>query len=133
MRLRLQSLQPASSIEEVAPVTSQPLVAPQEHDALESATRATSPEIQQTREGSGASQSQDAEDGDAWILDLAHVPWAAAFEAGNDTEGNEESAACNTIERGLTWARHVFDELILPTTPVSSLSAAAHLRFLLLF
>jgi hypothetical protein len=26
---------------------------------------------------------------------------------------------CNTLERGLVWARHAFDELILPATSVS--------------
>jgi hypothetical protein len=44
---------------------------PQEHDALEGAARATSPEIQETGEGSGAAQLPNAENGDAWILDLA--------------------------------------------------------------
>jgi hypothetical protein len=67
------------------------------------------------------------------ILDLTYVPWAAAFEAGDDTEGDEESATCNTLERGLTWACYAFDELILLATSVSSLSAAAHLQFLLFF
>jgi hypothetical protein len=42
-----------------------------------------------------------------------------AFEAGDDTEDNEEVAARNTLERGLAWARRSFDELILLVTSVS--------------
>jgi hypothetical protein len=42
------SLQPATSVEEVAPTKSQPLVIPQECDAPEGVARATSPEIQET-------------------------------------------------------------------------------------
>jgi hypothetical protein len=129
----LSSLQPATSVEEVAPTKSQPLVIPQECDAPEGVARATSPEIQETGEGSGAAQPQDAEDGDARILDLTHVPWSASFEAGDDGEGDEVSAACNTLEHGLTWARRAFDELMLFSMSVSSLGAAAHLRFLLFF
>jgi hypothetical protein len=45
--------------------------------------------------------------------------WAAAFEVGDDTEDDEEAAACNTLERRLVWARRVFDELILPATSVT--------------
>jgi hypothetical protein len=40
---------------------------------------------------------------------------------------------CHTLERGLTWARRVFDKLILPATMVSSPCTAVHLRFLLFF
>jgi hypothetical protein len=78
------SLHPAAPVDEVAPATSKPLVPPQERDAPEGATRTTSPEIQETGEGSGTAQPQDAEDGDARILDLAHFSWAAAFEAGDN-------------------------------------------------
>jgi hypothetical protein len=49
------------------------------------------------------------------------APWAAAFEAGDDAEDDEEAAACNTLERGLAWARCALDELILPATSVSFL------------
>jgi hypothetical protein len=59
--------------------------------------------------------------GEARILELACAPWVAAFEAGDDTEDDEEAAACNTLERGLSWAHHAFDELILPVTSVSFL------------
>jgi chromosome segregation ATPase len=38
-----------------------------------------------------------------------------------DSEGDEEAAARHTLERGMTWACRAFDELILPTTSVSSL------------
>jgi hypothetical protein len=47
---------------------------------------------------------------------------AASFKAGDDTEDDEEVAACNTLERGLEWAHRAFDELILPTTSVSFLA-----------
>jgi hypothetical protein len=71
------SVQPAVTVEEAAPAASQPTMAPQERDVPEGAMRATSPEIQETVEGSGAALSLDAEDGGAQILDLAQVPWAA--------------------------------------------------------
>jgi hypothetical protein len=29
---------------------------------------------------------------------------------------------CNTLERGLQWARHAFDELILASTSISFLA-----------
>jgi hypothetical protein len=64
-------------------------VVPQERDALEGATRATSPKIQEIGKGSSAAQLWDVEDGDTWIHDLDHIPWAAAFEAGDDTEGGQ--------------------------------------------
>jgi hypothetical protein len=89
--------------------------------------RAAPPEIQETGKGFGAAQPPEIEDGDARTLDLAHFSWAATFEAGDDVEEDEESAACNTLECGLSLARCVFDELILPATMVSSLDATIHL------
>jgi hypothetical protein len=35
-----------------------------------------------------------------------------------NSEDDEEAAARNTLERGMTWARRAFDELILPATSV---------------
>jgi hypothetical protein len=32
---------------------------------------------------------------------------------------------CNTLERGLQWARHAFDELILASTSISFLARVA--------
>jgi hypothetical protein len=58
-------------------------------------------------------------DGGAQSLELACAPWATTSGLGVDSEDDEEVAACNTLERGLTWARRAFDELILPTTSVS--------------
>jgi hypothetical protein len=65
--------------------------------------------------------SQGAASGEDEALELARTPWAAAFGAGDDAEDDEEAAACNTLERGLAWARRKFDELILPATSVSFL------------
>jgi hypothetical protein len=61
--------------------------------------------------------SQGAASGEDEALELARTPWA--FGAGDDAEDDEEAAACNTLERGLAWARRKFDELILPATSVS--------------
>jgi hypothetical protein len=85
------------------------------------------PQDTRDRGGSGAALPRDAEVDDARILDLAHVLWAATFEVDNDAEEDAESTTCNTLERGLAWARRAFDELILPATLVSSLCTAAHL------
>jgi hypothetical protein len=110
-----------AAVEEVL-MPSQPAVAPQERDAPEGATRAASPEIQEAEENSGMALSQGVGSGEAQVLELACAPWAAAYEAGDDTEDDEEAAACNTLKRGLAWACHEFDELILPTTSVSFLA-----------
>jgi hypothetical protein len=45
--------------------------------------------------------SEGATSGEAQALNIACTPWVAAFEAGDDTEDDEEAAACNTLERGL--------------------------------
>jgi hypothetical protein len=62
---------------------------PQERDAPESATRAASPEIQEVGESSGAALPRDVRGSDARVLELARVPWAAAFEIGNDVKDDE--------------------------------------------
>jgi hypothetical protein len=53
--------------------------------------------------------SQGATSGEAQALELACAPWAAAFEVGDDVEDDEEAATCNTLERGIAWARRAFD------------------------
>jgi hypothetical protein len=62
---------------------------------------------------------QGAAGGEAQTLELAYTSWAATSGLGVDSEDDEEVTARNTLERGLTWARHTFDELILPATSVS--------------
>jgi hypothetical protein len=58
---------------------------------------------------------------EARTLELVCASWAASFGIGTDSEDDEEAAARNTLERGMTWARRAFDELILPATSVSFL------------
>jgi hypothetical protein len=96
------SVQSAVAFEVVAPATSQPTTAPQEHIAPEGAMRATSQEIQETGEGSGAALPRGAGGDDDRVLDLARIPWAAAFEVGDNAEEDEESATRYTLERGVT-------------------------------
>jgi hypothetical protein len=128
------STQPAVTAEEEAPALRPPttvpqehnapegairVVSPQEHDAPEGTTRAASSEIQEAGESSGATLPRDVGGSDARVLELARVPWAAAFKVGDDVEGDEEAASYNTLERGLAWAHRAFDELILPAMLVS--------------
>jgi hypothetical protein len=70
----------------------------------------------------GAALSQGTASSEARAPELACTLLAAAFKAGDDTEDDEEVAACNTLERGLEWAHRSFDELILPSTSVSFLA-----------
>jgi hypothetical protein len=84
--------------------------------------RDASPEIQEAGEGSGVALSQGAANGEAQPLELACTLWVTAFEAGDDTEDDEEAAMHNTLERGSEWARRAFDELILPATSVNFLA-----------
>jgi hypothetical protein len=53
---------------------------------------------------------------EAHTLELACASWAASSGLGADSEDDEEDATCNTLERGMTWARCAFDELILLAT-----------------
>jgi hypothetical protein len=99
--------------DEPAAVTQRPI-------APETATRATSPEIKEVEEVV-ASLSQGAAGNKSCTLELARVSWAASSGLGADSEGDEEAATRNTLERGLTWAHCAFDELILPVTSVSFL------------
>jgi hypothetical protein len=89
--------------------------------APEYTTRATSPEIQEAEEGAGVALLRGAASGEAQTLKLACTSWAAPSRSGDDTEDDEEIAPLNTLERRLDWARHAFDELILPATSVSFL------------
>jgi hypothetical protein len=59
--------------------------------------------------------------GEAQTLELTCTLWAATSGLGVDSEDDKEVPAHNTLERGLTWARRAFDELILPATSVSFL------------
>jgi hypothetical protein len=83
--------------------------------ASETATRAASPEIRETEEA-GASLSQGIVGDEARTLELACASWAASSGLGADSEDDEEDATRNTLERGMTWARCAFDELILLAT-----------------
>jgi hypothetical protein len=81
-------------------------------------TRAASLEIREAEE-IGASLTQGVEGGEARTLDLACGSWAATSGLNADSEDDEEVVTHHTLERGMTWARCAFDELILPTTSVS--------------
>jgi hypothetical protein len=117
----LSFVQPVVAVEEEAPAVSQPVVVPQERNAPEGMTRAASLEIQEVGERSGVALPRDVGGDDARVLDLAHVPWMATLEVGDDTEDDEEFVVSNTLERELAWVHRAFDELILPTTSVSFL------------
>jgi hypothetical protein len=88
----------STTVDETAPTASPSLADPQEHDALWSVAGATSPEIQEIREGSGAAQLPELEEGDARVFDIAHFSWATAFVVGAPASDDEESAACHTPE-----------------------------------
>jgi hypothetical protein len=98
-------------------VPNESAAAVQELPASETMTRAASPEIQEVEE-TRAPLSQGVMGGEAETLELACTSWAATSGLGIDSEDDEEVAARNTLERGLTCARHTFYELILPTTSV---------------
>jgi hypothetical protein len=98
----------------------EPATVVQESAVPEMMTRATSPGIQEAKE-TGASLSQGTVGGEAQTLELTCTSWAATSGLDADSEGEEEVVARHTLERGMTWARCTFDELILPATSVSSL------------
>jgi hypothetical protein len=101
-------------------VLNEPAAVAQESAVPEMAARATTPEIQVAEE-TGASLSQGASGGVARTLELACTSWAATSGLDTDSEEDEEATTRHTLERGMTWARRAFDELILPTTSVSFL------------
>jgi hypothetical protein len=107
------SLRPATPIDEAAPAASPSLPTLQEHDVLGSTAGVTSLEIQEVREGSGAAQLLELEEGDVRISDLARFSWAAAFEADAAIDEDEECAARHSLKCGLLWACRAFDKLIL--------------------
>jgi hypothetical protein len=86
----------------------------------ETVARTTTPEIQVAEE-TGAPLSQGVASGDARTLELTCSSWAATTGLDADSENDEEAAACHTLERGMTWARRAFDELIFPATSVNFL------------
>jgi hypothetical protein len=88
--------------------------------APETVTRAASLEIQEVEEA-GAYLSQGVEGDEARTLEIGCVLWAASSGLGVDSEDDEEAAARNTLERGMTWVCRAFDEFILPATSVSFL------------
>jgi hypothetical protein len=98
----------------------EPAATAQEQVTPEGIARVTSPEIQGVKE-TGASLSHGAASDEVRGLELACTPWATVFGSDNDSEDDEEVVARNTLERGMNWARHSFDELIIPATSVSSL------------
>jgi hypothetical protein len=101
-------------------VPDEPAAVVQESATPVAMTRATSPEIREAEE-TGASMSQGAVGREAQTLELVCTSWAATSGLNADSEGDEEATARHTLECGMTWARRAFDELILPTTSVSSL------------
>jgi hypothetical protein len=101
-------------------VLDEPAAAIQELAASEMVTRAVSPKIQKAEE-MRTHLSQGVVGGGAQSLELAWAPWAATSGLGVDSEDDEEVVACNTLERGLTWAHRAFDDLILPATSISFL------------
>jgi hypothetical protein len=74
-------------------------------------------------ESSGAALPRGVGGSDARVLELARVPWAAAFEVGDDVKDDKDATVCNTLESRLAWAHRAFDKLILPTMSVSLLRA----------
>lgn len=101
-----------------ARVLDEPAAVAQESAVPETVARAATSEIQVAEE-TGASLSQGAAGGEARTLELACTSWAATSGLDSDSEDDEEAAARHTLERGMTWARRAFDELILPATSVS--------------
>jgi hypothetical protein len=111
---------PVAAGDEEVRVPDEPATVVQEQIALEDTTRAASPEIQEVEE-TGAVALMGAVGGEVQSLELTCTSWAATSKSSNDAEDGEEAAARNTLERGLTWVRRAFDELILPATSVSFL------------
>jgi hypothetical protein len=99
-------------------VLDEPTAVVRESAAPEMMTRGASQEIQEDEEIM-VSQSQDAAGGEAQTLDLACASWAATIGLDANSEDDEEVVLHHTLESGMTWARRVFDEFILPATSVS--------------
>jgi hypothetical protein len=101
-------------------VPGEPAAVAQESAVPEMVARATTPEIQVAEE-TGVSHSQGAAGGEAQTLELVCTLWSATSGLDANSEDNEKAAARHTLERGMTWARRAFDELIPPATSVSFL------------
>jgi hypothetical protein len=99
-------------------VLDEPATIVRESAAPEMMTRGASLEIREAEE-IRASLSQGAAGGEARTLDLACASWAVTFGLDDDSDDDEEVVARHTFERGMTWVRCAFDELILPATSVS--------------
>jgi hypothetical protein len=98
----------------------EPAAIAQESAMPETVARAATSEIQVSEE-TGAPISQGATGGEARTLELACTSWVATSELDVDSEDDEEATSHHTLERGMTWARWAFHELILPATSVSFL------------
>jgi hypothetical protein len=98
----------------------EPTAIAQESAIPETVARAATLEVQVAEE-TGAPLSQGAMGGKARTLELARTSWEATSGLDADSEDDEEATAHHTLERGMTWARQTFNELILPTTLVSFL------------
>jgi hypothetical protein len=85
----------------------------------------TSSEIQEVREGLGASLLLELEEDGVRITDIGHSTWAAAYEVDALDDKAEKVAAHRCLERSLGWARLAFGELILPAMTVSPLKPGA--------
>jgi hypothetical protein len=101
-------------------VLDEPAAVAQESAVPAMVAGATTPEIRVAEE-TGASLSQSAAGGEAQTLGLARTSWTATSGLDADSEDDEEAAVRHTLERGMTWARRAFDELILPATSMSFL------------
>jgi hypothetical protein len=103
-----------------ARVFDEPAVVAQESAIPETVARAATPEIQVVEE-TEVPLSQGATVGEARTLELVCTSWAATSGLDADSEDDEEATARHTLERGMTWPRRAFGELILPATSVSFL------------
>jgi hypothetical protein len=112
---------PVATCDDEVHVPNKPVAAVHERIAPEDTTRAASPEIQEVEEA-GAVALMGASGSEVQSLELACTSWATTSGSGDDAEDDEEAAARNTLECGLNWAHHAFDELILPATSVSFLN-----------
>jgi hypothetical protein len=92
----------------------------QESAVHETVARATTVEIQVAEE-TGVFLSQSAVGGEARTLELVCTSWAPTSGLDAVSEDDEEAASRHTLERGMTWVRRAFDELILLATSVSYL------------
>jgi hypothetical protein len=108
------------AVEVEARMLDEPATIAQESAVPEMVARAATLEIQVAEE-TGTPLSQGATSGEARTLELMCTSWAATSRLDADSEDDKEAMSHHTLERGMTWARWAFDELILPATSVSVL------------